>query len=257
MNATDIAQPDLDGYWKVSRRPLQILVFLTPLVLLYELAMISVLRVGTVQHFNIAHHSLVRFFDVFGIETAGWYLPGAALVVVLLTWQMLAHEPWRIDVRGLGLMAAESLLLALPLIVVGNLVLQLDAGPGAAPAMALSGETLGPAGRIAGSIGAGLYEELVFRMLLIGVIHTLLVDVASMKRATGMAIAIGVSAVLFVGYHWIGGGPGGVPLGRNVFYLLAGCYFGLLFVMRGFGIVVGAHALYDIMVVLFWGGSSG
>jgi membrane protease YdiL (CAAX protease family) len=107
--------------------------------------------------------------------------------------------------------------------------------------------------RLTISIGAGLYEELMFRMLLIGALHTLLVDVAGARARLGAAIAIIISAAAFAWYHPLEdpAAPAGLSWPRLAFYFLAGVYFGTLFIMRGFGIVVGVHALYDIMIVLW------
>ena len=81
----------------------------------------------------------------------------------------------------------------------------------------------------------------MFRMLLVAVVHTLLVDVGGATDRLGSAIAVTVSAAAFAWYH-----PLTAPIDA-VFYFLAGLYFGAVYVVRGFGIVVGAHALYDII----------
>jgi hypothetical protein len=62
------------------------------------------------------------------------------------------------------------------------------------------------------------------------------------------AVATIGSAALFSGAHHIG--PFGERFERYVFLfrLLAGIYFALLFRLRGFGIAVGTHAFYDIIV---------
>jgi hypothetical protein len=61
-------------------------------------------------------------------------------------------------------------------------------------------------------------------------------------------VATGGSAALFSGAHHVG--PFGEPFDRYVFLfrMLAGIYFALLFRLRGFGIAVGTHAFYDIIV---------
>ena len=115
--------------------------------------------------------------------------------------------------------------------------------------------------RVAISVGAGLYEELLFRMALIALLHTLLVDLGKLSSAKGSGIAIAVSAVAFTVYHPLvdpHDATGGVSVRRVAFYFLAGLYFGAVFVRRGFGIVVGTHALYDILVVsALFGNSEG
>ena len=257
--------PSADGpdqaptpYRIASRQPLQILAFLLPLIVAYEVGLALLLRSSEGVLTNKAHETIVQFFDVFGLTaTGGLYLGGAVIVVVLLVWHMLSRHPWRIEPATPGLMAAESLLLTIPLIVLGLLIggspdaaanWSTPAGdPGAAPDLA----TLGIWSRLAISIGAGLYEELLFRMVLIAVVHTLLVDVGKLNSALGALIAVVISAAAFTWYHPLDLGPGvpGLSLQKTAFYFLAGLYFGALFVVRGFGIVVGVHAFYDIIVV--------
>jgi membrane protease YdiL (CAAX protease family) len=158
-------------------------------------------------------------------------------------------------VRYLGLMLLEAALLAVPLIVFGRLLNKLAIEPAQLIAMQLSSSP-GPAPGstlewLAMSIGAGLYEELVFRMLIIALLHALLVDVIGAGHRTGTAIAIAVSAILFIMYHWVGGPPqDSIVSIANLFYLAAGVYFGLIYVVRGFGIVAATHALYDIAIAV-------
>lgn len=244
----------LDRYLRASRRPLPILVFLLPLVIVYELGLAWVLRSSDGVLTNKAHETFLRFFEVFGINVAGGlYLGGALIIVVLLVWHLLTRESWKIDLATPGVMAVESILLSVPLLVFAAMV-----GRGeASAAMAMAPQTPLPTdlgeyslwSRLAISIGAGLYEELLFRMLLIAVIHTILVDVGKMKPAGGAGLALIVSAIAFTIYHPLSADGGGLDLGRVLFYFGAGLYFGGLFLGRGFGIVVGVHAVYDVIVL--------
>lgn len=243
------------GYWDQSKVPIQIFVFLLPLVLFYEAAMVSILRHEegdqVLTSTNLAHKGLLQFFDTMGIEISGWFLPGLALIAVLLAWQVIGRFAWTVDVRYLLLMLLEAVLLALPLVAFGRLLRELGAdAPGLFAPAAREFTQYSVSWRIAMSIGAGLYEELVFRMLVIAALHAILVDVAELSQRTGIIIAIAVSAVLFMIYHWFGGSAGSIGLLDNLFYLVAGVYFGVVFFVRGFGIVAATHALYDVAVVV-------
>jgi hypothetical protein len=238
------------SYWFASREPLPILSFLLPLIVAYEIGLAVLLRSGDGVLTNKAHETILRFFEIFGLPASGGlFLGGALIIVVLLVWHALTRAPWRVDLATPGLMALESLAWTIPLIVLGLVI-------GSAVAAAPGGGA-GPTDltamsvweKVAISVGAGLYEELLFRMLLIALLHTLLVDVGKLKSATGATIAIVVSAVAFTVYHPLQGPDGAVSVQRVAFYFLAGLYFGGLYVLRGFGIVVGAHALYDVLVV--------
>ncbi len=121
------------AYADASRQPLSILVFLLPLVVAYEIGLGLLLRSSEGVLTNKAHETLLRFFEEFGIAASGGlYLGGAAIIVVLLIWHLLTRDPWRIDPATPGLMAVESLLLSLPLIVLGVVVAGRFDGAGAA-----------------------------------------------------------------------------------------------------------------------------
>jgi len=241
------------SYWNTSRKPLQILTFLTPLILAYELGLALFLRSRDGVLTNKAHQTLLLFFDTFGLTaTGGLYLGGAAIIVVLVIWHLLAGDPWRIDPATPSLMAAESLGLTIPLLVLALVI----GGSTAATALSGAARSAPPDladmsiwARLSISIGAGLYEELLFRMMLIAVLHTLLVDVGKMALPVGAAIAVVISAVAFTVYHPLRDAAGDFSLRRIAFYFLAGLYFGIIYVVRGFGIVVGTHAFYDVLVL--------
>lgn len=227
------------------------LVFLLPLILAYELGLAALLQSDQGVLSNVAHVTLLWFFSALGVPAlSGLYLGGVAIVVVLLTWHLLLRDRWSINTTTLLGMAAESFMLTLPLIVIGMLITQnaismvaLAASPEA------QFETLDIWSQLAISIGAGLYEELMFRMLLIAIIHTLLVDFGGMSNRWGSIIAVVISAAAFTWYHPLTDATGSISIAKLAFYLIAGLYFGAVFLLRGFGIVVAVHALYDIIMV--------
>ena len=63
--------------------------------------------------------------------------------------------------------------------------------------------------------------------------------------------AVVITSLLFSAAHYIGPQGDSWQLYSFVFRFLAGGFFAVLFVYRGFGIAAGTHALYDIFVGLF------
>lgn len=111
-------------------------------------------------------------------------------------------------------------------------------------------DPMGPLREIVLAIGAGLYEEILFRLAGLSLCALLLRRVLGLEDAFAIPAAILVSALLFSGYHhW---GPGGEPFleGVFIFRFLAGVLLGLLFVYRGFAVVCWTHVLYDLLVLL-------
>jgi hypothetical protein len=237
----------LADYLSESQRPIVVLVFLLPAIAFYEIRLAMLALGGEPLLVNKAQHGVLRFLEAIGLGQAGvlgMALPGLVLVVLLLIWQGLAGGPWRTRPPVLLGMFAESVLMALPLLAISRFA--------AAPPLAAVGpwSDLGISGALAISLGAGLYEELVFRLLLLAVLHTVLVDMLRIGEAIGAITSIVIAAIAFTLYHPLAADDGSVEVFRVAFYLVAGVWLGILMLKRGFGIAVGAHATYDIATLL-------
>lgn len=238
----------VERYLAESQLPWTILVFLLPAILFYEIRLVVLLASGEQVLVNKAQHGVLRFLEAIGLGDAGLFamaLPGAVLAVLLLIWQVLLRAPWRIAPATLAIMLAESAAMALPLLLLSGI-----ASGDALAAPQPDWSSLGVSARIAVSLGAGLYEELVFRLILLATLHAVLVDLLGMRPAVGSSIAVAVAAALFAAYHPLRDAAGEIDWRRGAFYVAAGLWLGAVMLLRGFGIVVGAHALYDIATLL-------
>jgi membrane protease YdiL (CAAX protease family) len=96
-------------------------------------------------------------------------------------------------------------------------------------------------------LGAGIYEEALFRLVLYSALFKLFLRAELPWFVAGLFAAI-LGAIAFSAAHHVG--PYGQPYNNYLFLfrLVAGLYFTLLFQLRGFGIAVGAHACYNVMV---------
>ncbi|MEM8600701.1 MAG: CPBP family glutamic-type intramembrane protease [Bacteroidota bacterium] len=102
------------------------------------------------------------------------------------------------------------------------------------------------------SLGAGLYEELVFRVLLVGGLYLLARRVLGAERVAAYVSAALLGALLFSAVHYTGPYADPLELPSFTFRFLFGLALNALFLVRGFGIAAWTHALYDVMVVGFW-----
>src|SRR5262249_33308380 len=102
-------------------------------------------------------------------------------------------------------------------------------------------------GQVITYVGAGIYEELLFRLLLYSGLVVLLRWLQSSLLIAVVLAAVASSAIFSLAHHV---GPYGEAFDNYVFLfrMLAGLYFALLYQLRGFGIAVGAHACYDVVV---------
>jgi membrane protease YdiL (CAAX protease family) len=98
-------------------------------------------------------------------------------------------------------------------------------------------------------IGAGVYEEFLFRLTAVGLIAWAL-RVLGVGGLTGWCVAAVVSSWFFAAaHHW---GPMGQVYSPLVFSfrMAAGIVLCILARFRGFSIAVGTHLLYNLIVGL-------
>lgn len=100
------------------------------------------------------------------------------------------------------------------------------------------------------SIGAGAYEEILFRFLGLAGTYAALHRGIGIGRRVSWVSALLFSSVAFAFYHHIG--PLAEPLQGSalLFRFLAGIVLGVLFTGRGLALCAYLHALYDILVEL-------
>jgi hypothetical protein len=98
-------------------------------------------------------------------------------------------------------------------------------------------------------IGAGFYEELVFRLVGVAGGYWILRRLVGLGERQAAVVALLVSAFAFSFFHHVGPGAEAFTTGAFVFRFAAGTLLGLLYVFRGFGVVCYTHALYNLMVV--------
>jgi hypothetical protein len=100
------------------------------------------------------------------------------------------------------------------------------------------------------SLGAGIYEELVFRVLLVSGLMLIARKGFGWSRKSAGLFAIIVGALIFSAFHYVGASGEQFALGSFTFRAIAGLLFSALYVLRGFGITAWTHALYDVFLAL-------
>ncbi len=235
-------------YWDITHRPLQCLVFLLPMIFAYEVGMILIHgRLPENEWPTLAAQQILKwFFSLFG--ATGYFLPGAALIAVLLAWHLASRQPWKFSGQSLIGMAGESIALAIPLLFLNH---WLPALRSMSPLQSTAPVGLtGQVDNLLLSVGAGLYEELVFRLIVISLLMMLFIDVLRVREVWAVATAVILSSLLFSAHHYqpIGADAWSAP--EFAFRTAAGAYLAAVFVLRGFGLAVGCHVIYDVMAFL-------
>jgi len=245
-------------YFQQTHRPLNGLMFLVPLLLFFHVGLW--LSDEREIYSLLAVNHLSRLLQFFLGATASW-LPAVAVVAVLLLQHVLRKDRWQFRPGVLLGMVGESAIWMMPLMALVLLVNKMNL-PTAAMTADAAATTLSTTPAISGTVlqrlllavGAGIYEEFIFRLLFVGLAMLLLVNVFNLRKEPIALAAVAVSGVCFSLYHFTADQllqfHESFPWFEFVFRALAGVYLGLVYLYRGFGIAVGAHAAWDVYVFL-------
>lgn len=234
-------------YLADSRAPRYSVLFALPLLLLYE--GLAFLHNGSPYAGvrNGADVLLKSLFLTLG-GANGLLVFNVALLGVgaVLIWRDLRANRGPLAPRTFGLMLAESTMYAALFgVVVGRLTSLVLGGR-----LQIGGGRLDLPTQLVTSLGAGIYEELLFRVLLTGGLLWLGVTAFKVRRGVAAAIAVVLSALIFSAFHYVGSLGDTFTLQSFVFRAIAGLVFSGLFVTRGIGVTAWTHALYDVMLTL-------
>jgi membrane protease YdiL (CAAX protease family) len=279
-----------DSYLERTSRPVYAIVYLLPFIIFYELGTIFI-NTDVLSQTQIRVVAFVWLQELLRHMGFGgkflWAAPALVVVVILLAYQLVSKKKWWVSFGDMLPMTIECVLLAIPLIVLSlflnsataprhsrindveptTIVVQCAAEQNAAPAkIKYQQPTATVAAKpkpqsslladIVTGIGAGIYEELLFRLILICALMLVLQDVIGVNQHSAVIIAVLVSAGLFGAHHHIDFLTGRANQGdlfdwaKFAFRTTAGVYFAALFAIRGFGITAGTHAFYDIIATL-------
>jgi Type II CAAX prenyl endopeptidase Rce1-like len=249
--------PAFWSYLRTARTPRYSLTFSLPLLAAYETLAFVLSRLEVAEVRSGADVLLKNVFvglgGRHGLAAFGAVLVGGAVAII---WRDLRRSG-QVRPRYFFFMTGESVAYALMFGLVAGSLTQL-----LLPTMAL---VVKPAELATGyqarlslptqlmiSLGAGIYEELLFRVLLVSGLTLVATKVFRWSRTSGVIVAVLLGALIFSVFHYLG--PYGEPfaVGSFTFRTIAGLLFSGLYVLRGFGITAWTHALYDIFLALGW-----
>jgi len=217
--SSEAREPGPHGHGDVAAS----LALVFPLLLAYE---VGVLFAGRVNGADVVTRAL---FAATG-GRAGYLLVHALIALAFLVWirRSQLRDALRLEVVVPVVLEAAIYAFALGGIITPVVHRALGLGAGA---------------DVVGALGAGVHEELVFRLVLIGALARLL-----RGQRGAFAVALVASSLAFAAAHHVG--PGGEPYTAHAFACrtVAGLVFGAVFWYRSLAHAVYAHVLYDLLV---------
>lgn len=205
------------------------IVLIFPLLLAYE---VGVLFAGQVNGADLVSRALYA-----AVGSRGAYLlVHAAVALGFLLWIRRERRTQTLSLEVAAPVILEAAIYALTLGAVCTLVVTKLLGLG------ITG------GAIVGALGAGVHEELVFRLGLLAGLVALFRNADPDHRLAFLVALVG-SALLFAGAHHIGAHAEPYTTHAFAYRTVAGCVFGLVFWYRSLAHAVYAHVLYDLLVI--------
>lgn len=232
-------------YWRESQKPLICIVFLLPLLAWYEL--------GMILHPEAFRSGIDRLLHHF----VGAVCPGTGLLSVLCIGILLfvhhrQKHPGQFRIQTVAWMLIESVALATILFLASDALMLYFDNQRPKPLSGLTTLFSDPQqyGRMLSCLGAGIHEEIVFRLLMFAPLCYWL-----SRRLQNSSLALVIAAIfvstLFSIAHIDMINPEGTPfqISTFLFRFLASVILCFLFRFRGIAVAIGVHAVFDILAI--------
>ena len=229
------------SYFLKSRTSFYSFLFTLPLFFLYEANIvflswddILVVRNGA----DFLMRNILESFDIYGLYGLGLVF----FLGLLVTYIFFIKEDHQQEVKFnfLFIMLAESMLWSFVLYFSLFKFLVLLMNP--------TGKTI--LQQVTLAIGAGIYEEFLFRVLLIAGLSGILGFVFMWDKTFKNIIAVVLSGGIFSAFHFMGEYGDFFSMELFLIRFFAGLILGVLYMYRGFGITAYTHSIYDLIVLI-------
>ena len=229
------------SYLLKSRTSFYSFLFTLPLFFLYEINIlflswddILIVRNGA----DFLMRNILESFDIYGLYGLGLVF----FLGLLVTYIFFIKEDQQqeVNVNFLFIMLAESMLWSVVLYFLLFKFMVLLMNP--------VGKTI--LQQVTLAIGAGIYEEFLFRVLLIAGLSGILGFVFMWDKTFKNIIAVVLSGGIFSAFHFMGEYGDFFSMELFLIRFFAGLILGVLYMYRGFGITAYTHSIYDLIVLI-------
>ena len=224
---------DHDTYWRQTKRPINNVAMIVPLLAFFHISS------AFCPSELLAPQLIGKALSYFG-ATAN-FLPPLLIVAVLLGRHAAQKQSWTIQPKALAGMCGESVFWTIPLVVMSFLT-------GGVVASSLTGGDRSIFFELVTGVGAGVYEEFVFRLVFISLVMLVFEDILEFRGKIVPVLTVIVGACLFSALHFDFMGVDGLEFRWSSFIVLAaaGTLWGVLYIFRGLGIAVGSHIVWNV-----------
>jgi len=218
------------------------LLLVFPLLLFYE---VGVLFTDVMNGADLITQYLLHL-----VSLRGYLIVQGALLLAYIGAVVYLKRSQEFDTRVFIPVVLESGIYAMTMgtLIVFFMVDLLGIDPGLSAASPLA--RAGFFDRLVMSVGAGVHEEILFRLILLSGLAMLGESVFKLRSWVAVMLAFIISSVLFSAAHHLGPMGEDLALGVFVYRAMAGLFFGALFQFRSFAIAVYTHTIYDIYVLI-------
>ena len=231
----------MGNYWRFSRSAYYSVVSALPLLVVYEILVIMTQsRYWGIR--NAADMWIRTFLMAFDLRAQHLTFVMIGIAFALIPVAKTRSYGVKLKANFFLLMLAEAFTYSLLLGGVLQSILSLSG-------LAAGGPGNGALQNFALSLGAGLFEEIIFRVLLLNLLFFILNYIFKNKVTTAV-ISVLAASFLFSLSHYIGSMADSWELYSFIFRWIAGMIFTVLYFIRGFAITAYTHALYDIWVLV-------
>lgn len=234
-------------YFTSTHTLLYSFLFSLPLFLIYE-GLIIVSQPNADQLVRISVDVWMKaIFTSIGVNAVSFSL----LVMLLIGIFILYRERERLkelNFKYFPVLIIESLIYGIVVAYISSLLTNLLLNFSASDPIA----ELSYLQKLALSLGAGLYEELFFRVILVSFFIFIFNKLFNNKKWASITAAVVLSAMLFSAVHYTGSMGDFFTLNSFFYRFLFGLILNGIYVARGFGVAAWTHALYDVLVITFF-----
>ena len=237
----------LGTYLDQSRNWINCLVLVAPLFVVYQIGILF-----THGWKNGADFVTPRLMALMRGDRLAYSLLNLAILAFFVILFFILRRRRTLHPRTWAIVLVESCLYAF---VLGGVAARILFAVGLSPPMSGYAAAASPsppshaADAIILSIGAGVYEEIFFRLALVGGLAFILGKVGMRRWQAGLIAIVG-SSIVFSVFHYVPIGIEAWQLWSFAFRLLLGVLLAFLYVTRGFAVAVYTHALYDIFILV-------